>query len=74
GRAVSAAAGEPYQARLLALPPFLLGPAPEGVTAADVAAGLALTEHFLLARVLRPRDLAMPEARNRLLSYLRPNV
>ena len=74
GRAVSSAAGEPYKERLLALPHFLLGRAPDGVTAADVAAGLALTEHFLLARVLRPRDLAMPEARNRLLSYLRPNV
>jgi DNA repair protein RecO (recombination protein O) len=74
GRAVSTAAGEPYKERLLALPHFLLGRAPDGVTAADVAAGLALTEHFLLARVLRPRDLAMPEARNRLLSYLRPNV
>jgi DNA repair protein RecO (recombination protein O) len=74
GRAVSAAAGEPYKERLLALPPFLLGRPPAGVTAADVAAGLALTQHFLLARVLRPRDLAMPEARNRLLSYLRPNV
>jgi DNA repair protein RecO (recombination protein O) len=74
GRAVSAAAGEPYKERLLALPPFLLGRAPEGVSAADVAAGLALTQHFLLARVLRPRDLAMPDARNRLWSYLRPNV
>jgi DNA repair protein RecO (recombination protein O) len=74
GRAVSTAAGEPYKERLLALPQFLAGRAPEGVSAADVAAGLALTEHFLLARVLRPRDLAMPETRNRLLSYLRPNV
>jgi DNA repair protein RecO (recombination protein O) len=74
GRAVSTAAGEPYKQRLLALPQFLAGRAPEGVSAADVAAGLALTEHFLLARVLRPRDLAMPEARSRLLSYLRPNV
>lgn len=74
GRAVSTVAGEPYKERLLALPHFLLGRAPEGVSAADVAAGLALTEHFLLARVLRPRDLAMPDARNRLLSYLRPNV
>jgi len=74
GRAVSAAAGEPYKDRLLALPPFLIGSPERGVTAADVALGLALTEHFLLARVLRPRDLSMPEARNRLLSYLRPNV
>ncbi|HEU0159324.1 MAG TPA: DNA repair protein RecO [Hyphomicrobiaceae bacterium] len=74
GRAVSSAAGEPYKERQLALPHFLRGRAADGVTAADLAAGLALTEHFLLARVLRPRDLAMPEARNRLLSYLRPNV
>jgi DNA repair protein RecO (recombination protein O) len=74
GRAVSAAAGAPYQDRLLALPPFLLGWAANGVSAADLWAGMALTEHFLVARVLRPRDLAMPEARSRLLSYLRPNV
>ena len=74
GRAVSAAAGEPYKERLLALPPFLIGSPEAGVTATDVVLGLALTEHFLLARVLRPRDLTLPEARNRLLSYLRPNV
>jgi DNA repair protein RecO (recombination protein O) len=74
GRAVSAAAGEPYKDRLLALPQFLIGSPERGVTAADVTLGLTLTEHFLLARVLRPRDLTMPEARNRLLSYLRPNV
>ena len=74
GRAVSAGAGEPYKERLLALPQFLIGSPEGGVSPADVALGLALTEHFLLARVLRPRDLTMPEARNRLLSYLRPNV
>jgi DNA repair protein RecO (recombination protein O) len=74
GRAVSAGAGEPYKARLLELPQFLLGTAPEGVTAGDVLAGLKLTGHFLEARVLRPRDLSLPEARQRLLSYLRPNV
>jgi DNA repair protein RecO (recombination protein O) len=74
GRAVSAAAGEPYKARLLALPQFLIGSPERGVTAADVVLGLTLTEHFLLARVLRPRDLPMPAARNHLLSYLRPNV
>jgi DNA repair protein RecO (recombination protein O) len=74
GRAVSAAAGEPYKQRLLVLPKFLLGRAGDGVSAADVVAGLTLTEHFLLARVLRPRDQVLPEARNRLLSYLRPKV
>jgi DNA repair protein RecO (recombination protein O) len=70
GRAVSAAAGEPYKGRLLSLPAFLRrGPAGD-VTLADVRAGFALTGHFLEARVFRPRDLAMPQARMRLLSYL----
>jgi DNA repair protein RecO (recombination protein O) len=70
GRAVSAAAGEPYKGRLLALPAFLRASAAGQVTGEDVRAGFALTGHFLEARVLRPRDLAMPEARLRLLSYL----
>jgi DNA repair protein RecO (recombination protein O) len=74
GRAVSVAAGEPYKDRLLALPAFLRGRAAGAVTREDVRAGFALTEHFLEARVLRPRDLKMPDARVRLLSYLRPNA
>jgi DNA repair protein RecO (recombination protein O) len=73
GRAVSAEAGEPYKERLLALPAFLRGAATGAVTAEDVRAGFALTGHFLEARVLRPRDLQMPDARARLMSYLRPN-
>jgi len=70
GRAVSAEAGEPYKDRLLALPPFLLGGATGAVTAGHLQAGFALTGHFLDARVLKPREMAMPEARARLLSYL----
>jgi DNA repair protein RecO (recombination protein O) len=70
GRAVSGDAGEPYKERLLALPAFLRGRAAGSVTAQDVRAGFALTGHFLDARVLRPRDIAMPDARGRLLSYL----
>jgi DNA repair protein RecO (recombination protein O) len=74
GRAVSAAAGEPYKGRLLSLPAFLRrGPAGD-VTLEDVRAGFALTGHFLAARVFRPRDLAMPQARLRLLSYLGQNA
>ncbi|HEY7086144.1 MAG TPA: DNA repair protein RecO [Hyphomicrobiaceae bacterium] len=73
GRAVSAVAGEPYKGRLLSLPAFLRrGPAGD-VTLADVRAGFALTGHFLETRVFRPRDLAMPQARMRLLSYLGQN-
>jgi DNA repair protein RecO (recombination protein O) len=73
GRAVSAEAGEPYKDRLLALPAFLRGRGAGAVTAEDVRAGFGLTGHFLQARVLAPRDMAMPDARARLMSYLRPN-
>lgn len=73
GRAVSAEAGEPYKARLLALPPFLLSGAGGAVTGEHLRAGFALTGHFLEARALAPRDMALPEARSRLLSYLRQN-
>jgi DNA repair protein RecO (recombination protein O) len=65
GRAVSAAAGVPYAGRLFPLPQFLLGSQNE-VSAADIAAGLALTGHFLLERVLRPNGKPMPSARLRL--------
>jgi DNA repair protein RecO (recombination protein O) len=71
GRAVSAEAGAPYQDRLLALPAFLRAEAAaRTVTEADLSAGFALTGHFLEARVLAPREMALPEARSRLLSYL----
>jgi DNA repair protein RecO (recombination protein O) len=71
GRAVSAAAGEPYKDRMLALPTFLRGGAAGEVGREDILAGLALTGHFLEARALTPHGLEMPEARGRLRSYLR---
>jgi DNA repair protein RecO (recombination protein O) len=71
GRAVSAAAGEPYKDRLLALPGFLRAGAAGTVGRADVLAGFALTGFFLEARVLAPHGQATPEARDRLISYLR---
>jgi DNA repair protein RecO (recombination protein O) len=72
GRAVSAMGGEPYKDRLLALPGFLrAGGAAGPVAKEDVAAGFALTGYFLEARVLAPHGLEMPEARGRLVSYLR---
>jgi len=63
GRAVSAAAGEPYRDKLLALPAFLLaeGSAPT----ADLIAGLALTGHFLDRCVFAPEGRTMPQARAR---------
>jgi DNA repair protein RecO (recombination protein O) len=71
GRAVSAAAGAPYKERLLVLPSFLAKGGGQGgrngpATDADVVAGLALTGHFLLTRVLAPREQTLPEARLRL--------
>jgi DNA repair protein RecO (recombination protein O) len=66
GRAVSAEAGAPYRDRLLALPPFLLGSQNATPNAADVLAGLRLTAHFLLERVLAPHGKELPRARLRL--------
>jgi DNA repair protein RecO (recombination protein O) len=70
GRAVSAEAGRPWHDRLLALPQFLTRTRPTGpnaiVTPGDIGAGLSLTAHFLDARVFRPRDQTLPDARTRL--------
>lgn len=63
GRAVSQAAGSPYKDRLFALPGFLLGRQDVAPDSAGVAAGLKLTGHFLLERVLRPHGREMPPAR-----------
>jgi DNA repair protein RecO (recombination protein O) len=70
GRAVSRAAAEPFRDKLLALPAFLGPNRQAAVTAADVGAGLALTGHFLLTRVLLPREQTLPEARVRLAEML----
>jgi DNA repair protein RecO (recombination protein O) len=70
GRAVSASAGEPYKDRLLALPGFLAGRAQGQVPSVDIAAGFALTGHFLEARALAPRQIAMPEVRGRMIASL----
>jgi DNA repair protein RecO (recombination protein O) len=67
GRAISRDAGQPYCNRLLKLPVFLLDDAAlagEG----DILAGFALTGHFLERDVLEPHGLAMPHARERLIS------
>jgi DNA repair protein RecO (recombination protein O) len=71
GRAVSRDAAGIYAARLFALPPFLLDPAAEPADG-EVAAGLALTGHFLLDRVLRPHGKELPPARMRLDSIAAP--
>jgi DNA repair protein RecO (recombination protein O) len=65
GRAVSAASGAPYAGRLLALPGFLLG-SQNAPDMAETLAGLKLTGHFLLERVLKPQGRDLPPARLRL--------
>lgn len=70
GRAVSAAAGEPYHDRLLPLPRFLLAPQPASQT--DVLDGLRLTGHFLERRVLAPHGRSLPPARARMVQRLSP--
>lgn len=75
GRAVSAAAGEPYRARLLKLPEFLLpdasdGAGDEAAAASDIADGLALTGYFLGQHVFGPESGGLPAARERLVAGL----
>lgn len=69
GRAVSRSAGEPYAARMLALPPFLLG-GQAGLREGDVGAGFALTGHFLEQFVFGPLNRPLPPARVWLLEQL----
>src|SRR5262249_45849593 len=65
GRAVSRAAGEAWRDRLLALPAFL-GESEEEArapTAAELAAGFALTGLFLERHLYAPHGAALPDAR-----------
>ena len=69
GRAVTAAAAEPYRDRLLRLPAFVLAGDDEGAwdgSASDILAGLALAGHFLENHVLGPQNAPLPAARLRL--------
>ena len=68
GRAVSAAAGEPFKARMLTLPGFLLGSG--RATTRDVLDGLALTGYFLNRHLAGPRAIELPDSRARLVDYL----
>jgi DNA repair protein RecO (recombination protein O) len=69
GRAVSAAAGEPYRHRLLRLPPFLLS-AQGGLAPGDIGSGLTLTGRFLQDFVFAPLNRPLPPARARLIERL----
>jgi DNA repair protein RecO (recombination protein O) len=66
GRAVSAAAGEPYKDRLLPLPGFLAGrPSGNRPREEEIRQGFALTGFFLHQHVFEPRGQAVPEERAR---------
>jgi DNA repair protein RecO (recombination protein O) len=62
GRAATRSAGAPWADRLFKLPAFLVG-AEDAPTAADIAAGFALTGYFLSHRVYEPRGLPPPRER-----------
>ena len=70
GRAVSAAAGEPWRGRLLKLPSFLTQDA-RGEATLEIADGLALTGHFLARCAKETAARPLPEARARLIDRLR---
>ena len=66
GRAVSRDAAGIYAARLFRLPGFLTGNDTDPAAGDEIAAGLAMTGHFLLERVLKPHGKDLPPARLRL--------
>lgn len=73
GRAVSAAAGEPWRDRLLALPAFLAGEAGARPGPGEIEAGLALTGHFLAGCIFAPDGRRLPAARTRFVDGLARN-
>jgi DNA repair protein RecO (recombination protein O) len=66
GRAVSRHGAGIYAERLFRLPRFLLDSGADAPEREEIAAGLGLTGHFLLERVLRPHGKELPQARLRL--------
>lgn len=70
GRAVSDEAAAPYADRLLALPAFLTNRRCGDISERDIRDAFVLTGYFLEKHVLGPRDLALPEARQRLIDLL----
>ena len=69
GRAVSAAAGEPYRDRLLPLPAFLLK-SETPASPKEIADGLLLTGSFLERHVFAPHGKKFPLARTRLIDRI----
>jgi DNA repair protein RecO (recombination protein O) len=71
GRAVSRAAGAPWQDKLLRLPAFLIEEEPQTAPSPEeLADGLALTGFFLSRYVFEPRGEAQPESRAHFLAAI----
>lgn len=71
GRAVSREAGLPYHDKLLRLPGFLRGDFDNATSGTDVSDGFALTSYFLQKQIYDVRGIKEPEARGRLIHYLK---
>jgi len=69
GRAVSRAAGEAWQDKLLRLPRFLIGDE-EKPPATDIADGFEITGFFLARHLFDPRGLAVPDARRQFIAAI----
>lgn len=71
GCAVSASAGEPYRAKLLALPPFLVNEGPRPAPISQILDGLRLTGYFLDQNIFVHARTGAPPARDRFIERLR---
>ncbi len=69
GRAVCAREADPWKDKLLALPAFVAGASAEASNA-EIVQGLKLTGHFLARHIFEPRDVSVPEQRQRILRWL----
>jgi DNA repair protein RecO (recombination protein O) len=67
GRAVSRAAGEPWQDKLLRLPRFFTEDE-EKPPATDIADGFEITGFFLARHLFEPRGLTVPDARRQFIA------
>lgn len=70
GCAVSAAAGEPYRDKLLALPEFLRSSRSSVTSAQQLAEGFSLTGYFLGRHVFAQHNAPLPPARQELIRLL----
>lgn len=68
GRAVSRAAGAPWEDKLLRLPAFLVRESERAASGEELAQAFALTGHFLSRNVLEPRGTSLPPERAQFLA------